>query len=61
MRANGKKSRQVRSEGRDGQYTGYFALILLICDPSGYPGVKEIPTNYLKLFLEKCEFNFRLP
>ena len=61
MRANGKKSRQVRSKGRDGQYTGHFALMLLICDPSGYPGAKQLLTHFLKLFLDKCEFNFLLP
>jgi hypothetical protein len=61
MRTNGKKSRQVSSEGRNGQYTGHFALMLLIWDPSGYPGVKQLLTHFLKLFLEKCKFNFCLP
>jgi hypothetical protein len=60
MRANGNKSRQVISEGRDGQYTGYFALMLLICDPSGYPGVKQLLTHFLMLFLDKWEFIFRM-
>jgi hypothetical protein len=35
--------------------------MLLICDPSGYPGVKQLLMHSLKLFLYKREFNFLLP